>query len=113
MWDEVNTPDDLARMAKCIRNGTLIGVTDGWCDRKKGRRICGAGWAIYYRTDKKFLKGSFVKHFNSDSESSYQEKLLGMLAIHLFLLAIEEYYNVQGNNSKIYCDNKGTIFTSQ
>ncbi len=34
-----------------------------------------------------------------------------MLAIHLVLLAIEEQYSMQGSDSKIFCNNKGTLYT--
>ena len=35
-----------------------------------------------------------------------------MLAIHVILYALEEYYGVTGE-SKVLCDNKGAIFTFQ
>ena len=46
----------------------------------------------------------------SDSASAYRRELLEMLAIHIILYAIEEYYGVTGD-SKVLCDNKGAIFT--
>ena len=36
-----------------------------------------------------------------------------MLAIHLFLLAIEEHYMVEGDKNQIFCDNLGAIYTFQ
>ena len=41
----------------------------------------------------------------SDSASAYCGELLGMLAIHVILYAIEEYYGVTGD-SKVLWDNK-------
>ena len=46
----------------------------------------------------------------SDSASAYHGKVLGMLAIHLILYAIEDYYGVTGD-SKVLCDNKGALYT--
>ena len=48
----------------------------------------------------------------SDSASAYHGELPGMLAIHVILYAIEEYYGVTGD-SKVLCDKKGAIFTFQ
>ena len=108
MWHNVNMPDDLELMVEGIRNGSLIDVTNGSYDREIGKHICGTGWVIYHRTAKKYLKGSFVE--SSNLASNYQGELLGMLAVHLFLLAIKEHYNLGGDNNKIYCKNKGAIF---
>ena len=46
----------------------------------------------------------------SDSANSYQGELLEMLAIHLFLYAITEFYGVTGSNNMM-CDNKGAMYT--
>ena len=35
---------------------------------------------------------------------------MGMLAIHLILLAIEKYYGVTGD-SNVLCENKGALYT--
>ena len=35
---------------------------------------------------------------------------MGMLVIHLIILAIEEYYGVIGD-SNVLCDNKGALYT--
>ena len=47
-----------------------------------------------------------------DSASAYRGELLGMLAIHVILYAIEEYHGVTGE-SKVLCDNNGAIFKFQ
>ena len=60
---------------------------------------------------KRYVKGSFAKY--SQLASSYRGKLLGMLAIHLFLLAIKEHYMVTGDKNQIFCDNLGAIYTFQ
>ena len=45
--------------------------------------------------------------------SSYQSKLLGMLAVHLSLLVVEKQYGVSSGSSKAHCGNNGAIFTFQ
>ena len=42
--------------------------------------------------------------------SSYRGELLGMLAIHLFLLATKEHYMVSGDSNQVFCDKLG-LFT--
>ena len=42
---------------------------------------------------------------------SYSGELLGMLAIHLFLLAVEESHKTTDGRSEVHCDNKGALFT--
>ena len=92
-----------------MEQGTLICVTDGSYDRKKAPKICGAGWIIFCSTAMKYIKGSFAEH--SPSASRYRGKLLGMLAIHLFLFAIEEHYMMSGNSNQVFWENLGAIYT--
>ena len=57
------------------------------------------------------IRGSFVEH--SSSAGSYRGKLPGLPTTHLFLLAAKEYYDRLGILSRIYCDNKSTIYSFQ
>ena len=86
MWNNLYVPVNINWIVTGIEQGTLICVTDGSYDRKKAPKICGAGWIIFCSTAMKYIKGSFAEH--SPSASSYRGEVLGMLAIHLFLLAI-------------------------
>ncbi|KAL7530902.1 hypothetical protein ACHAXR_003737 [Thalassiosira sp. AJA248-18] len=90
---------------------TLIGVIDGSYDRKKGPNISGAGWILYCRATNRYVWGNFAEC--SVSASSYRGDLLGMLAIHIFLLAVERHFGVNGTNNEIFCDDKGAIYTFQ
>ena len=51
---------------------------------------------------------SFYKH--SNTTRSYRGELLGILPIHLVLLATEEYYTIVGTNTIGLCDNKETLY---
>ena len=57
----------------------------------------------------KWVSGSFAER--SSSANIYRGQLLGMLAIHLFLLAYEEFFRIQGMVNDVFCYNKGAIFT--
>ena len=58
---------------------------------------------------KKAVKGSFVE--KSQAASSYRGEMLKMLAIHLFLLAVEESYGTVAGRPEVHCDNKGALYT--
>ena len=94
-----------------MEHGILIFVTNGSYNQKHAPGICGAGWIILCSRSNKHTKGSFTEH--SPSASSYRGELLGMLDIHLFLLAIEEHYMVSGNSNQVFCNNLGAIYTFQ
>ena len=111
LWDGLVLPDDPAWIADSLREGTLLCVTDGSYDGKRAKNLCSAGWILFCTESHRFLSGSLVEW--SSSASSYRGELLGMLAIHLFLLALEEYYELSPGSSNIYCDNKGAIYTCE
>ena len=45
------------------------------------------------------------------SAGSYRGEMLGMLAIKLFLLVVEEYHGVITLDNRICCNNKDAMFT--
>ena len=87
----------------------LVCVTDGSYDRAHARDVSGAGWIIYCVRTRRNVRGAFAER--SESASSYRGKLLGMLAIYLFLLAVEESGGMEGGTAEVHCDNKGAIYT--
>ena len=87
-----------------MANQCGVCVTDGSYSLEKAPKICGAGWIIYCTAKKRYISVTLVER--SDSTSAYQGELLGMLVIHLILLAIEEYYGVTGD-SNVLCNNRG------
>ena len=82
-------------------------ITDGSYNLEKAPDICGTGWVIYYMAAKRHISARLVER--SDSVSAYRGELLGVLAIHVILYVIEEYYGVTVD-SKVLCNNKGSIF---
>ena len=58
------------------------------------------------------VKGSLAEW--SGSAISYRGEMLGMLAVWVFLLAVEEYFHksgMVGEGNKVSCDNKGALTT--
>ena len=58
---------------------------------------------------RRYIAGTLVER--SPWANSYREELLGMLAIRLFLLALEEYCDAVGQGTGAFCDCKGVITT--
>ena len=109
MWSGLSPPEDVSWVAQAMATGTLVCVTDSSYDRKKARDLSVAGYVIYCTATKQKIKGSLVER--SEGASSYRGKLLGMLAIHLFLHAVKTLYQVTGTGTNVFCDIKGAIYT--
>jgi hypothetical protein len=71
--------------------------------------LCGAAWVFYCSETGKRFQGEFAEQ--STWADSYRGEQLGMLAIHLILLTVEEHYGAVPTAANIFCDNKGTILT--
>ena len=109
MWDNISFSSDLSWIVEAIQRGSLFCCTDGSYMKKMAPEICGAAWVFYCAESRQWLKGEFTEH--SKWANSYRGEQLGMLAIHLILLTLEEHYGVTLSNANIFCDNKGTILT--
>lgn len=109
MWESARAPSDMADVVHSIENGTAVFVTDGSYNRKTRSDLSAAGWVLYCRQKKKILlTNSF--HEVSRGAGSYRGELLGLLSIHLFLAAIESYFDITcHSNNTIACDNLGAL----
>ena len=98
MWSDLRMGQSAAWVVDCLRDGNLVGVIDGSYMKKHAKDVCSAGWILACKVTKRQIGGTFVEV--SPSADSYREELLGMLAIRLFLLAVEEYYGAvtEGND---------------
>jgi hypothetical protein len=75
LWDHTYLPFGIDPLVEAIADGTAVLVTDGSYSRKIRHNIDGAGWLIYCRRQK--------------SAGSYRCELLGLLAVHLMVLAVD------------------------
>ena len=110
MWEDLMMTGDPSWLKESMERGTLLCCTDGSYDPMRGKQLSEAGWIIFCRESGQYVSGAFVE--KSNSAGSYRGEMLGMLAIHLFLLAVEKYCTAPGDNH-IFCDNKGAIYTFQ
>jgi len=94
-----------------IQNGTAIWVTDGSYNCTLAPHISGAGWLIYCNYCKRKLCGSFFEY--SHKAGSYRRELLGLLAIHTLLAALEEYNKIPPSSVKVCYNNEGALYKSK
>ena len=109
LWRGLNLNEDPSWAAECLANNTLVCVTDGSYQKELAPDLCSAGWILWCRKSGKCISGTLVE--KSTYASSYRGELLGLLAIRLFLLAVEEYYGVTTDGSGLVCDNKAALYT--
>ena len=109
MWQDVQMNETPEWAAECLRTGDLVCVTDGSYNKKSAPDICSAGWVLASKSTRRYIAGTLVER--SPWANSYRGELLGMLAIRLFLLALEEYCDAVGQGTGAFCDCKGVITT--
>jgi hypothetical protein len=96
-------------VVEAIDSGSAVYVTDGSYSRKIRSEIDGAGYMIYcIRWKKVVLKSSFYEL--CEKAGSYHGELLGLLAVHLHILAIEQFYGLEpGPRGLVRCNNLGGL----
>ena len=77
-------------MPEAMPRGALTSATDGSYIRHLAPNVCGAGWIIQNKLTGKKVEGSLAEW--SSWAESYRGKMLGMLAVRVFLLAVEKYF---------------------
>ena len=108
MWSNVrNEGPNLRLVVREISNGTALWVIYWSYNKGVTPHTSGAGWVIY--CTKTMLK--MPRHFyeRSQKAGSYRADLFGLLAIHIVLVALEEYYKIHPSKGKICCGNQGAI----
>jgi len=108
MWEHIVEGDiEVGWVWDALANGTFLAVTNGSYDREKAPMVSGSGWIIVCTDCHRTLRGSFFEV--SHSAGSYRGKLLGLVAIHTFAIAIARYFSLQETLGVISCDNMATL----
>ena len=89
MWETIDTTADTSWIVNAIARGSLRCGTDGSHSPSVAMDICSAAWIFF----------------------SIRGEQLGMLAIHLILFAVENFYGQNNLTTEIFCDNKGSVQT--
>ena len=66
-------------MAECLKNRTLVCVTDDSYQKEKTPNLCSAGWIMARKKTGRRISGLLVEE--SPKAGSYRGEMLGMLAI--------------------------------
>lgn len=113
MWENYYMPYGIDALIEAIASGTAIYVTDGSYSRKIRADIDGAGWLVYCRKLKKAVfKASFHEHCHT--AGSYRGELVGLMATHLLIYAVEQFYDLSdGPRGLVACDNLGGLNKSK
>ncbi len=108
--DSQATKHNLLWLIHGMETNSLIWVTDGSYDRKRASVISGVGWIIFWQTTGKRVVGSFWE--KSPSASSYRAELFALYFLHLFALALSEFYKVSGWKATLGCNNLRALILS-
>jgi hypothetical protein len=110
MWEGIEAgkglPYNMLWVVEGMKNNTLLGVTDGSCDRKKAIDLSGVDWIIFCTKTGFRLTGTFWE--KSNSASLYRVEMLRLCALHLLAQAVVEFYQ-KGWSAMLCCDNKHAL----
>lgn len=97
----------LGEVFTAMTNNKAIWVTVGSRDRKRPPTLSSAGWLVFCPETRKFLSGNFVEV--SKEANSYHGELLGLCAVQLFILAMQQFFELPDCTNRIVCDCNGAI----
>jgi hypothetical protein len=88
MWDNVRITGDTSWIAESIANTSLLTITNRSYMKELYPSFNSAAFVFECTKGRGRLMGSFVEH--TRDACSYHGKLLGLMAIHLILLAVNK-----------------------
>ena len=107
MWDSLQMIGDDDWLHLAIQEGTLLAVTDGSYIRELYPDICSASFVLECSRGRGRIIGDFADY--SNAANAYRGELLGLLAIHLILLAVNKVDQQLQGQVKIYSDCLGAL----
>jgi hypothetical protein len=109
MWDHINLPYGLLPVVDSIASGNAVLVTDGSYNRVARPDIDGAGWLVYCREQRRVILTDSMFEISRNA-GSYRGELLGLLAIHVFIVGVCEFFRIDsGDLGLVACDNLGGL----
>ena len=107
MWDSLKVVGEENWIHGAIRRGTLRAVTDGSYIKELHPEICSASFVLECSEGTGRIVGDFADY--STCANAYRGELLGLLAIHLVLLAVNEVEPTLIGDVCIYSDCLGAL----
>jgi hypothetical protein len=105
IWDSLRLIGDDNWLLEAIREGTCIAVTDGSYIREMFPEVC--AFVLECSKGRGRIFGSFPEQ--SKRACAYRGELLGLMAIHLILLAVNKLDKRLTGRVKIYSDCLGAL----
>ena len=107
LWDNLRLVGPTDWLAKAIKDGTCIRVTDGSYMRELRKDICSAAF-FFESTDRECkLVGSFAEV--ADDANAYRGELLGLMALYLILLAVNTVHPALDGLVTLHSDCLGAL----
>ncbi len=108
LWDKLKVTGGTSWIANAIAEGMLEAVADGLYIREQHPDLCTAAFILECTRHRGMLVGSFPEA--SKAANAYQGELLGLMAIHLLLLAVNSTVSLGlAGRVKIYLDCLGAL----
>lgn len=107
MWRSLRLTGTDEWLVEAIRTGSLVAVTDGSYIREMHPELCSAAFILECRITGGRMVGSFPEL--SPSSSAFRGEMLGLLAIHLILLAINKLHPELDGQVAVYSDCLGAL----
>ena len=107
MWESMTLFGDDNWMVESIRAGSLYAVTDGSYIRERFPDLCSAAFVLECQEGRGRVVGSFSE--KASYACAYRGELLGLLAIHLLLLAANRVDPTLTGEASVYSDCLGAI----
>jgi hypothetical protein len=102
MWKALRLEGNDGCLMDSIRDGTLLAVADDSYIRELHPELCLAAFILECSAGRGRIVGSFPEL--SPDANAYQGELLGLLAVHLILLAVNRLHPALTGRVKIYSD---------
>ncbi len=107
IWDDLKVTRGTDWIAQAIAEGTLVVLTDGSYIQEHHPELCAVAFVLECTRNRGWMVGSFPEA--SKAANMFRGKLLGLMAIHLLLLAVNTVSPGVAGYVKIYLDCLGAL----
>jgi hypothetical protein len=107
IWDDLKVTGGTDWLAQAIADNRLVAVTDGSYIKEHHPELCSAAFVLECTKGRGRLVGAFAEA--SVAANAYRGELLGLMAVHLLLLAVETMSPGLSRSATIYSDCIGAL----
>jgi len=107
IWDDLTVTGGTDWFAQAIADNSLVAVTDGSYIKEHYLELCAAAFVLECTKGRGRLVGAFAEA--SAAANAYRGELLGLMAVHLLLLAVDTVSPGLSGSATIYFDCLGAL----